>query len=134
MTREDLITVDLRTTNYYRRRPCLFCGGHSDKDAVNAEVSSAVLDVRPGQTGSAVTGWIVCRRCLQADAAEVRAQLREHAAWHRERAGELEAIAADLPPLPTLAQVEQLEQQHEQEWAQERHALRSPVNPEHWPF
>lgn len=97
-----IVTVRLeRTFSLRRRHRCLFCGGSSDKDSVNAIVYSAVIDVTPGQTTEEATELVVCAECLGRGDAGLQAVLRENAAWLRERAGELEAIAADLPALPS---------------------------------
>jgi hypothetical protein len=105
MSAEPIITVVLRPTNVFTRSGCLFCGGASGNEAVNADVFSAVVNARPGQTGMDWTGLVVCGRCLASD--NIPEIIRENAAWHRERAAQLEAIAANLPPLPTYAEWQQ---------------------------
>src|SRR5262245_57620577 len=115
-TNESVITVKLRRTNFYTRYECLFCGGCSQKEAVNAEVWSSVVNVRENQTEAAWTGLVVCSQCLKRDVEQLAATVRESAAWHRERAAELESIAADLPPLPTVAEWETANQQVDDEF------------------
>jgi hypothetical protein len=97
-----IVTIKLeRTFSLRRHHRCLFCGGSTDKDSVNAIVYSAVIDVTPGQRAEEATDLVVCAECLGRDDAGLKAVLRENAAGLRERAGELEAIAADLPALPS---------------------------------
>jgi len=119
----DLISVGLDSNWWHRRRPCLFCGGCSDKEAVSARVYSNVIDQPadtgdrrvsdgwtpdanepPGHadTGLRQTDYIVCGDCLARQPADLQEVIRENAAWHRERATELEAIADNLPALPTV--------------------------------
>lgn len=103
---ESIVTVELNHAGGYRRRPCLFCGGSSDKNLVNAQVSSAVVNRGPAQKYAGPTGDIVCETCLGLDKAALVAEIQVNAAWHRERAADLDAIAANLPPLPSRQQWE----------------------------
>jgi hypothetical protein len=101
---DPIISVQLRRSNVLTRWPCLFCGGSSGKESWNADVFSAVVNVRPGQAGSDWTGYVVCAQCLAKNKHQLVETIHESAAWHRERAAELEEIAANMPPLPTPAE------------------------------
>ena len=104
---EPIITVALKRTNFFRRIACLFCDGTSDKDGVNAEVFSAVVNVRENQSGADFTGYVICAECLAKDKRQLEETIAESAAWYRERAAELDTIGANLPPLPTYAEWKQ---------------------------
>jgi hypothetical protein len=125
----DLISVALDSNWWHKRRPCLFCGGCSDKEPVSARVYSNVIDQPPTDTAERVVddGWapldtnmiprhadtgllqthyIVCSDCLVRQRADLQQVIRSSAAWHRERATELETIADNLPTLPSLQEWE----------------------------
>lgn len=113
---ESIVTVRLMSTNIYTRRRCLFCAELSNKDAVNAEVFSATVNVDPEQRGEQRTGLIVCTQCLALDPGALRRTIQAEAEWHRERGAELQHIAEHPPVLPTPADYQAACEQHDREW------------------
>jgi hypothetical protein len=101
---EPIIAVELTDVTITRRRECLFCGGSdTSKAAVVAEVLSTV-EVDPFDPAPQRTGLVICPRCLELTPEARATAIREHAAWLRARAAELDAIARDQPTLPTFAE------------------------------
>jgi hypothetical protein len=92
------IEIRLEPAGCCTRRPCLFCGELDNKESVIAAVY---------QDGE-FTGYIVCpdyparAGCIGATPAVLAERLRARAACVHAEANELEAIAADLPTVPTM--------------------------------
>jgi hypothetical protein len=113
-----MIEIRLEPAGYCTRRRCLFCGETGDKDSVIAAVY---------QDGE-FTGYIVCPDyparpgCVSATPAVLAERLRRRAAEARAEADELEAIAADLPTVPTMAALQAATDQ----WLDEAYGPRVP--------
>ena len=88
-----MIEVRIESVFHLRRRPCLFCGGWSNKD----EVAAMVFD--DGER----TGHVACDACLARSTKELAAVLRQQAADLRANAQTLERLASNLPKLPSPA-------------------------------
>jgi hypothetical protein len=95
------IDVRLEPAHFRTRRPCIFCHRTTAKDSVIAAV------YEDGQW----THYVVCpdylnngEGCLGQPREVLAARLRKKAASLREDADALEALAADVPTVPTQAQ------------------------------
>jgi hypothetical protein len=91
------LEIRLEPAGYITRRCCLFCGETTNKDSFIAAV------YEDGE----FTRYVVCpdyparSGCLSATPEVLAERLRTRAALVRAEADDLEAIAADLPAVPT---------------------------------
>jgi hypothetical protein len=101
------IEIRVEPAGYCTRRKCLFCGECDNKESVIA----AVYD------DGEFTGYIVCpdyparAGCVSATPAVLAERLRARAAEAHAEANALEAIAADLPTVPTMTALQKAEAQ-----------------------
>jgi len=93
-----MIEIRLQPASYITRRKCFFCGETTNKDEFVAEV------YEDGER----TGYVVCpdyparRGCIGQPAAVLAEHLRAQARCFRDSADALEALAVDVPEVPTM--------------------------------
>lgn len=92
--KEDRVVFEFVRTNFYTRRTCHLCGGHTEKVDVLTEVKQGAEE-----------GLRVCEQCLRAGTEAVYAKMERHAAWLEQRAADVRGLVGRLE-LPSYAEWE----------------------------
>lgn len=100
------IEIKIEETGYLHRFECLFCEDTSEKEEVLPFVYLNEYQTR----------YVLCHRCIQLSRQEIIESLHAKAISSREWADHLDAIAANLPAIPSPESLRVAQQQYAEEW------------------